>query len=137
MDVLLLLNRRLVGLRHRASSCTSCLSAAQCISLGFITCFGLSCFLSKLLLSLLVAVADHAVKEAVWSTHWVLVAIFLGLVNFFVDVGVGFLVGGGDIVIEFSWKGRSVFLPLRTEETIGDVGSETCRFEKAEAKGTC
>jgi len=131
MGVLVLLNRRLTSRRYRASSRTSCLSAAQCLSLSFITCFRFSCFLSKLLLGLLVAVADHTVEEAIWSTHWVLVAFFLGIVDFFVDVSVSFLVGRGDVIVEFSWKGGSVFSSSQNLGTIDDGGRGISRVDKA------
>lgn len=74
---------------HRALTCS-------------LSCFVGSLLLSELLLGLLVAMADHTVEKAVGSTHWVLVAFFLGVVDFFVDVMMGILIGGRSIIIEVS-----------------------------------
>ena len=59
--------------------------------------------------------ADHSVEEAVWSTHWVLVAFLLMFFDLLVDVVGGLLICGKLWVVEVgsklvSNKGTSTFL---------------------------
>ena len=54
----------------------------------------------KWYLRLLVAMADHSVEEAVWSTHWVLVAFLLMFFDLLVDVVGGLLICGKLWVVE-------------------------------------